>query len=63
MKVLGRKGVMELGNKGVKSYVFECRGCILVNSSVGETLQPDKGELVSLLLQKPKAEPLNSITP
>ena len=42
---------------------FECRGCIFVNSSVGETLQPDKGKPVSLLLQKPKAEPLNSITP
>ena len=46
---------MELGNKGVKPYVFECRGCILVNSSVGKILQPDKGKPVSLLLQKPKA--------
>ena len=27
-------------------------GCILVNSSVGETLQPDKGKPVSLSLQK-----------
>jgi len=43
---------MELGSKGVKPYVFECRGCILVNSSVGETLQPDKGELVNPSLQK-----------